>query len=302
MTVHPHMLLRLAPLLFVLLWSTGFIFSKLGAPYAEPFTFLAIRFAVTLGLLAPFCFAIRAPWPPWRTALHAGVAGATIHTLYLGGTLIALRGGMPAGVTALIVSLQPVLTALLAAPLLGERTTFWHWVGLAIGIAGALLVVGPKLELPMHASSTGISVATVAAAGLSLLGITIGTLYQKRFVGGGDLRTMSACQFAGALVTALPLAWAVETRVVVWDPAFLVALAWLVVVLSLGAVSLLMMLIRQNAVSSVAALFYLVPCVTALMAWGLFDERLTGVQLLGLALTAGAVLLIGRVAAPRRPT
>ena len=294
------MLLRFVPLLFVLLWSTGFIFSKLGASHSEPFTFLAIRFALTLGLLGPFCLAMRAPWPPLRTALHAGVAGATMHTFYLGGTLMALRWGMPAGVTALIVSLQPVLTAVLAAPLLGERPGRWHWIGLAIGLAGAALVVGPKLELPMHASSTGISVATVAAAGLSLLGITIGTLYQKHFVTSADLRTMSACQFAGALVTAIPLAWGLESRVVDWAPEFMLALGWLVIVLSLGAVSLLMLLIRQNAVSSVAVLFYLVPGVTALLAWWLFDERLSEVQLLGLALAAAAVLLIGRIGAAAR--
>ncbi len=292
------MLLRSAPVLFVVLWSTGFIFSKLGMPYAEPFTFLAVRMLLTLALLVPFCLWVRAPWPGRRLALHAGVSGGLIHGIYLAGTLVALQGGMPTGTTALIVSLQPVVTALVAAPLLGERVTRWHWAGLGLGLTGAALVIGPRLELPIHAAGTGVNFWTIAAALASLAGITAGTLYHKRFAQGGDLRTVTVCQFAGAgLLTGLA-ALSFETREIAWTREFVFALVWLVLVLSLGAVSLLMLMIRENALSRVAALFYLVPGVTALMAAGLFGERLAAIQIVGMTLTAGAVLLIARLGQP----
>jgi drug/metabolite transporter (DMT)-like permease len=287
------MLLKIAPITFVLLWSTGFIFSKLGAPHAEPFTFLAIRFAFTLALLLPACLVLSAPWPSLRIGMHAAVAGALIHAAYLAGTLLALRAGMPTAVTALIMSLQPILTAFVAAPLVGEQVTARHWFGLALGFAGAILVLLPRFELPIAAGADGITPASVAGAGLGLVAITAGALYQKRFVAEGDLRTVTAWQYMGALL-ACSMLCVFESQPVAWTRDLVIALGWLVLLLSLGAVSLLMLMIRQNAVSRVASLFYLVLAVTALIGAGLFGERLMPVQIVGMVIVAAAVFTIAR--------
>lgn len=286
---------RIAPAMFVLLWSTGFIASKLGGPYAEPFTFLSVRFLIVLAILVPVALLFSAPWPTGWPAFHSIVVGAMIHGAYLGGVFWAIRNGLPAGVAALIVSLQPVLTAVLAATLLGERITPRHWVGLALGLLGAGLVVGSRIELAQHAASSGINVATVFACGVALLGMTIGTIYQKRFSTKADLRTGTALQFIGALVVTAPLALVVETRAIVWSAPFMAALAWLVIVLSIVSIMLLMFLIRQNAVSRLSGLFYLVPAVTAGLAYLMFGETLTLVQLAGVAMVMGAVVLIDPV-------
>ncbi len=290
-----QLLPRIAPALFVLLWSTGFIASKLGGPYAEPATFLSVRFLIVLAILVPVALLFSAPWPTGWPAIHSIVVGALIHGAYLGGVFWAIRNGLPAGVSALIVSLQPVLTAVLAATLLGERITPRHWGGLALGLLGAALVVGPKIELAEHARSTGITVATVCSCGVALLGMTIGTIYQKRFSTKADLRTGTALQFIGALVVTAPLALVVETREIVWSAPFMAALAWLVIVLSIVSIMLLMFLIRQNAVSRLSGLFYLVPAVTAGLAFLMFGETLTLVQLTGVAMVMGAVVLIDPV-------
>jgi len=290
----PPMSARLAPAVFVLLWSTGYIASKLGAPYAEPFTFLSLRFLAVLAILLPACLMLRAPWPRGRMALHAGVAGVLIHGLYLGGTFWAIRNGMPAGVAALIVSLQPVTTALLALPLLGERIKPLHWLGLVVGLAGVGLVIAPRLGTGTVGELAGIRPATLLASGLSLITITLGTIYQKRAQAHVDLRTGTVLQFAGALAVSSLIAFATETRTVVWSRDFIIALAWLVLVLSIISISLLMVMIRRSAVSQVAALFYLVPVVTVILAFVLFGETLTLVQLAGMGLVTGAVMLISR--------
>lgn len=286
------MLARSAPALFVVLWSTGFIASKLGAPYAEPFTFLAVRFLIVIAAMALIGLAVGAAWPTGRDLRHAFVVGALIHGVYLGGVFWAIRNGLPAGVAALIVSLQPVLTAVLAAPVLGERISERHWIGLGTGLLGAILVVAPKLEAVAATGGSGITPATVGAALAALAGMTLGTIYQKRAPQRADLRSGAVVQFAGALAVTAPLSLAVETRAIVWSPSFVVALTWLVVVLSIVSITLLMVLIRQNAVSRLSGLFYLVPAVTAVMAYLMFGETLALVQLVGIGLVMAAVVLI----------
>ena len=279
-------LAALAPLLFVVLWSTGFIGAKLGLPHCEPLTLLSLRYAAVLLLMGAVALATRAPWPA-RPAqwLHIGVSGLLVHAVYLGGVFTAIRLGLPAGVTALVVGLQPVLTALGAGLFLRERVRATQWAGLALGLAGVVLVVAHKVAGGPAAASL------LVPAIIALLGITAGTLYQKRFCPAFDLRTGSVIQFLPCLVATAILAWTTETRIVHWTPAFTFALAWLVLVLSVGAVSLLNMLIRSGSAVNVASLFYLTPPTTALIAWAMFGETLTGLALVGMGLAVLGVWL-----------
>ena len=293
------MLMRLAPIVFVLLWSTGFIGSKLGSDDAEPFTFLAVRFLSVLVLLVPVALVARRSARGWNERGHAVVVGMLIHGAYLGGVFWAIRHGMPAGVAALVVSLQPVLTSLLSAPLLGETLTARHWLGLGLGLAGAVLILAPGLEHVLDAES-GINGPTIAATLTALCGITAGTIYQKRFATGTDLLAGTVWQYVGALLLVAAASFAFETRVIHWTPKFVFALSWLVLVLSIGAISLLMLLIRRSAVASVSGLFYLVPACTSVIAFFMFGETLGPVQLAGLLLATLAVLLISGVRLPRR--
>jgi drug/metabolite transporter (DMT)-like permease len=275
------------PALFVFLWSTGFIGGKFGLPYAEPFTFLSVRFAIVIVLLLALSFATRAPWPSTaRLAAHIAIAGLLVHATYLGGVFYSLSVGLSTGLSALIVGFQPVLTALIAIPLLGERVNPRQWAGLALGFAGILLIVWNKLAA---GNFDGIMPSIIA-----LLGITIGTLYQKRYCGSMDLRTGSVIQFAASLVAIGALALLVETRVIHWTPEFVFALGWLVLVLSLGAISVLMVLIRRGVASKVASLFYLVPPLTALLGYLIFGERLGMAELAGMAATVVGVYLVIR--------
>ncbi len=290
------MLARFAPALFVLLWSSGFIASKLGASYAEPFTFLSVRFLLVFAIMVPICLMARASWPKGAAFRHSFIVGALMHGVYLSGVFWAHRHGMPAGVVALLVSLQPVLTAVLAWPLLGERITALHWGGLALGLVGASLVIWPKLEVVAVTAGSGINPATATSAALALLGMTFGTIYQKNSDAHPDLRTGSVVQFLGAIAVAGPLALIFETRDIIWSGEFMLALAWLVIPMSIVSINLLMILIRQNAVSRLSALFYLVPAVTALLAYLMFGETLTVMQLAGVAMVMAAVVLIKPVA------
>lgn len=283
------MLIRIAPALFVVLWSTGFLGTKLGAQEAEPFTFLSIRFMLVLALLVPLGWWMGAGKLTPQQRMHAIVVGLLVHATYLGGVMWAIWAGMSANVCALIVCLQPILTAILAGFALRETISGRHWFGLALGLMGTGLVIGPKL---IASGGSTASMAMVVSAVIALLGITCGTIYQKRFAGGIDLLSGAIWQYGGALLAVVPLAFLFETRVVAWTPNLVFALVWLVLVLSLGAISLLMMLIRENAVSRTSALFYLVPGMTAVMAFVMFDERLTPVQLVGLVVVSVAVLLM----------
>jgi drug/metabolite transporter (DMT)-like permease len=270
------------PALFVVLWSTGFIGSKLGLPYAEPVTFLILRFLLVLAILLPLCWLFRAPWPAPRAAFHVAVAGVFMQAGYLGGVFASMAQGMPAGVSALITGLQPLLTALLGAWLLRERLTRRQWAGLVLGLAGVLLVVGDKV------ATTHLGALAIGLSVLALASISLGTVWQKRHGGAVDLRTGAALQFMAATVVLAPFALLLETREVRWTAEFAFALAWLVLVLSFGAIFLLLYLIRQGAATRVASLFYLVPPTTALMAWPLFGETysLTAAAGMGLAMLA----------------
>jgi len=275
-----------APLLFVVLWSTGFIGAKLGLPDCEPLTLLTLRYAAVLVLMGAVALATRAPWPASPAQwVHIGVSGLLIHAVYLGGVFTAIRLGLPAGVTALVVGLQPVLTALGAGLLLRERVRATQWAGLALGLAGVVLVVARKVEGGPAAAEL------LLPAVVALAGITVGTLYQKRFCASFDLRTGSVVQFLPSLAVTALVAWRTETMVVHWTPAFVFALGWLVLVLSLGAVSLLNVLIRSGSAVNVASLFYLTPPTTALIAWAMFGETLTGLALAGMGLAVLGVWL-----------
>ncbi len=274
------------PGLFVLLWSTGFIGAKFGLPFAEPLTFLALRFLLVAVLLATAAAVSRAPWPRDPATLgHLVVAGVLVHGVYLGGVFASIHQGVPAGVSALIVGLQPLLTAALAGPLLGERVRPVQWLGLLLGLGGIGLVVANKLGQGLG------SPFAMGLSGLALVGMTAGTLYQKRFGGAMDLRTGNAIQFVAAGVVTGTGALLTESMHIDWTPHFIFALGWLVFVLSLGAISLLLILIREGAASRVASYFYLVPPVTAVEAWLLFDERMGLVALGGMALVVAGVAL-----------
>jgi len=277
------------PLFFVVLWSTGFIGAKFGLPDAEPLTFLALRYLAVLVLMGAITWIMRAPWP--RTGLewiHIAVSGLLIHAVYLGGVFTAISHGLPAGVTSLVVGLQPVLTALGAGMLLGERVRPTQWLGLALGFAGVGLVVAHKVAA---SANDGTLSAMLLPAVIALVAITAGTLYQKRFCHSFDLRTGSVIQFLPCLVFTALVASQTETMLVQWTGSFIFALGWLVLVLSLGAVSLLNVLIRSGSAVNVASLFYLTPPTTALIAWALFGETLTGLSLIGMGLTVFGVWL-----------
>jgi drug/metabolite transporter (DMT)-like permease len=276
---------RSIPLLFVLLWSTGFIGAKLGLPHAEPLTFLLIRYLLVLTLMTLVALAMRAPWPrDARHWVHIGVAGLLVHGVYLGGVFMSISKGLPAGVASLVVGIQPLLTAVGAGWLLNEAVLARQWFGLVLGFVGVALVVSGKL-------GSGFGLDALWPALAALAGITVGTLYQKRFCPSFDWRTGAIAQFLPtAIVTAIVVSLT-ETFRVEWVPDFIFALAWLVLVLSLGAISLLNMLIRRGSAVNLASLFYLVPPCTALIAWLLFDERLAGMALVGMALAVWGVYL-----------
>jgi drug/metabolite transporter (DMT)-like permease len=275
------------PGVFVLLWSTGFIGAKLGLPYAEPMTFLALRFVIAGTLLLAVVLAFRAAWPrSWAEAGHIAVAGLLLHGVYLGGVFASIHHGVEAGVAALIVGIQPLLVAAASASLLGERVARLQWLGLGLGVVGVALVVWRKLALGFGTP------LGMGLSGLALFGITGATLYQKRFCADMPLRSGNMIQFAAAAAATGLLALVLETREVAWTGAFLFALAWLIFVLSLGAFTLLYILIRRGAAARVSSLFYLVPPATALIAWALFGERFGPVALAGMVLTALGVALV----------
>ncbi|MBL8789753.1 MAG: EamA family transporter [Rhizobiales bacterium] len=283
-----------APALFVVMWATGFIAARLAAPHVEPFTFLAIRFPLAAALFAGIAVVMKAPWPAPRLALHAGITGAFIHAIYLSTVFWAVSHGLPAGVSALIVGLQPLITAFIASALVGEEITPRHWFGLLVGVSGVGLVISPRLSL---AAIDGITPATTLACLGGTLAIAFGTVYQKRFATTLHIASGGAWQYVGAsIVMVLAVALFEEGR---FDGSFNAwfALSWSVIVLSLGAISLLMLLIRHGEIARVSSLMFLVPAVAALMAYGLFGETLTLVQVAGMAVCAAAVVIVNR----RRP-
>jgi drug/metabolite transporter (DMT)-like permease len=278
---------RAAPAIFVLLWSTGFVATKYVVNNADPLTYLAIRMALVVGIMAVVAAIARPKWPDRVGIAHSVVAGILVHGFYLGGTAIAIAHSIPAGLSALIPGLQPILTSTLANRWLGERVTPLQWIGLLLGVAGVLLILHDR---PM----SGEAGWGWLASGVSLVSITLGTLYQRRYCGKIDWRAGNLVQYVGVTIFFTVAAWLFENNVVHWTSEFVLALGWLVVVLSIGSIGVLYWLIRRSAATAVASLFYLVPAVTAVMAYILFGEWLDRIAIVGMIACAAAVFLVNR--------
>ena len=279
----------LVPAFFVFLWSTGFIVAKFGLPYAPPLTFLLLRCLGVLLVLVPLVLVSRAPWPHGHIG-HVAVAGLLLQAGYLGGVWSAIKIGMPAGLSALIVGMQPILTAV-AAPLIGERVRPRQWIGLLLGLGGVALVVAAKINL------SGLSTLAIGYCLFALLSITIGTMYQRRYCPSFDLRTGTVIQFAATAAALLPCAILFEhldpsLSKVRWNADFVAALLWSIFALSIGAIFLLFSLIRRSNATEVTSLLYLTPPTTAVMAWLLFGESLSPLGLLGMAVAVTGVAFV----------
>jgi drug/metabolite transporter (DMT)-like permease len=276
------------PALFVLLWSTGFIAAKYGLPYAPPYGFLAWRFVLVACLMSVVAVATRAPWPATlREYADLALVAIMVHALYLGGVFVSIDGGMAAGTSAMLVGMQPILTVVLAHYWMKESVSARQYVGLVLGLAGVYFVVRHKIDFSGHLSG-------LVPSAVALVAISVGTLYQKRHCAHVDLRSGSAVQFIVCAALYVPLALVADTRPVQWTGHFVFALSWSVLVLSVGAISLLYWLLRHGAAANVARLFYLVPPTTALMAYLLFGETLDAWALIGMALICLGVMLARR--------
>lgn len=275
------------PLLFILMWSSGYVVGKLALPYAAPFTLLFLRFALAAVVLLAIALITRAPWPTgWKPVAHLVIVGLLMQALQFSSLYTGLKLGVSAGVSALIVGTMPLFTALGASVFLHEKVSGRQWLGLAAGLGGVALVVADRIG--------GASLAGLGAVCLALAGITLGTLYQKKYCANADLRTGGFIQLAVASIVALPLALVVEGFEVRWTPMLVLASGWLSIVNSIGAVSLLFLMMRKGEASKVASLFYLIPGTTALMGFAMLGETPGAMTLAGFAVTAGAVYLCTR--------
>jgi len=282
-----NLIIRAAPIIFVVLWSTGFIGAKYGLPYAEAFTFLAIRFAITFSILISIVFLFTKTTFTRSIVLHSMVVGCLVHGLYLGGVFFAIDRGMSAGVSSLVVAIQPLLTVFIASFLLDERASNKQMLSLLAALFGVVLVLAPTLfgGEPIE----GLSSVNLVAVGLAVMGISIGTVYQKRFVPKADLLAATTSQYLGALIVLSIASFGFETQKVEWTQDFIFALFWLVFILSIGAVGLLMYLIEKSSALSVASLFYLVPISTAVIAYFVFGEKLQIIQIVGAVIVVVAI-------------
>jgi drug/metabolite transporter (DMT)-like permease len=278
---------RAAPAVFVLLWSTGFIGTKYVLHNAEPLTYLAIRMALVVGLMVIIAAIGRPKWPGLAGVGHSIIAGLLVHGFYLGGTAVAISLSIPAGLSALMPGLQPILTSTIANRWLGERVSPLQWIGLLLGLGGVVLILHDR---PLTGQAGWGWLASV----VSLVSITLGTLYQRRFCGGIDWRAGNLVQYLAVTLLFTGGAFLFETREVHWTAEFVLSVVWLAVVLSIGSIGLLYWLIRRSAATSVASLFYLVPAVTSAMAYVLFGEKLDGIALAGMAACAAAVFVVNR--------
>ncbi len=280
-------LLTVAPALFIFIWATGYVVAKLAAPHGEALTFLLWRYAGVVVFMLALALMARAPWPSRRDALHLAVAGVGIQAIYLGGVWVAIKHGMPAGVSALIVNLQPVLTAALGF-VVHERVSSRQWLGVLLGLGGVLMVVWHKLQF------AALAWPTVAMCVAALLGITLGTLYQKRHVPQFDLRTGQVVQFVAAFAVTLPVAWWTESFHITWNAQVIGVLLWSIIVLTGGGISLMFLMLRHGKATTVTSTMYLVPAVTSVMAWALFGETLAPMAVAGMAVTLFGVWLVVR--------
>jgi len=279
---------NIIPFLFVLLWSTGFIGAKFGLPYASAGDFLSIR---TFGNIAVFLLLIviiKQPKLTFKQIMHAMVTGLLIHGAYLGGVFAAIENGIPAGLTAIIVGLQPLFTAMLAIFIFKERISRAQWLALILGLAGLMLVVSASLEL------SNVSLYALFFAFIALIGITFGTLYQKRFCQKQALLPSVCWQYIASLLVFLPLSLSNESQPIIWSFEFIFSLAWLIIALSVVAILLLMYMVKQGDAAKVTAYFYLVPPATAIEAWLLFDEQLATSSILGMVLCAVSVYVVNK--------
>jgi drug/metabolite transporter (DMT)-like permease len=281
-------------LLFVFIWSTGWIVARFSADYADPLTFLSARYACAGVVLLAYALIAGASWP--RSGIewgHAMVSGVLLHAIYLGGVWYAVRNGVPASISALIAAVQPILTAMLAPTIAHERIRPLQWGGIALGFSGLILVLWPKLAgVPVGglwdvAFPIGINL-------IGMVGVTLGTFYQKRYIRSGDLRTVTVLQYAGAIIATLPVAYMLEPMRIEWNLTMVLVMAWSALALSIGAIALLLLLIRRGEVSRSAQLIYLVPPTAAVQAYFLFGETLIPLQIAGMALTVAGVALASR--------
>jgi drug/metabolite transporter (DMT)-like permease len=272
---------------FVLVWGSGYIATKTGIQYAAPFTFLTLRFALGLALLLPYVLWVKPRWPgDAREWFHVIVAGLLMHGVNLGGSHYAQYLGMSAGIAALILATQPLLTAMFASGAMGERPGHRQWFGIALGLAGVTLVVWHKIDI------RAVSAASLVAVGIALVGITIGTLYQRHFCPQADLRSASVVQFVATLAAMAPLAWIVEGFVIRWSWQLLASLAFLVVFASILAVSALHTLMRRGESTRVSSILYLPPIIAVLLEWAVFGVVPTALSIVGIAITCAGVALV----------
>lgn len=288
------LLARLAPALFVLLWSTGWIVARYTAPHADPLAFLSVRYIAAAAALFVLCLAMRVNWPSSpATWGHAILSGVLLHGVYLGGVWWAIAHGVPASLSGLIAALQPLLTALSAPFLVGERLTRGQWLGIVLGLAGLLIAIIPRIAV-LEASQIVAALIPLAVNVVGMVGVTAGTIYQKRFLQSADLRPTVTLQYVGALIFTLPLALLLEDMRIVWNFETAAALLWSVFGLSIGAIALLLYLIRRGQVSRAAALIYLIPPAVAIEAFFLFGERLSGPMIAGTIIVVVGVYLTNR--------
>ena len=285
---------RLAPALFVLLWSTGWIVARYVAPHSEPLVFLCIRYASAAAVLLLLCLAVRAAWPKGRAGWwHAVFSGVLLHGVYLGGVWWAIDVGVPTALSGLIAALQPLLTAMWAPFAVGERLTRGQWMGIVFGLAGLLIAIVPRLAA-LHWSEVATALVPLGVNVIGMIGVTAGTIYQKRFLQTGDLRSTAMLQYVGAFAFTLPLAWLFEDFAMSWNIHLTIALLWSVFGLSIGAIVLLLYLIRRGQVSRAASLIYLVPPAVAIEAFLLFGERLSVPMIVGTVIVVIGVYLTNR--------
>jgi len=281
--------LKSLPAIFIFIWASGYVVAKYGLPYAEPLTFLCMRYLGVVVMMLTLAILMRAPWPARKDLLPIAIAGILMQALYLGGIWCAVKLGMPAGVAALIANIQPILTAVMG-PFIGERIRGKQWLGLAFGIAGVGLVVANKISV------VALSLTSVSLAVMALFAMTTGTLYQKKTCPSFDVRTGQVIQFAASLLVTAPFAWMLETQTILWTPQFFGALAWSVLVLSGIGISVLYIMIRHGEATKVTSYMYLVPAVTAAMAWLMFGEQFTMIALAGMCIALAGVALVVRPA------
>ena len=292
------MFAKVAPIVFVCLWATGFVGARMGMPHSEPGTFLSFRFACAFVLLTLIAMVARAPWPGTRVAFHSIAIGFLIHGSYLGCVFWVIEQGMPAGVSAVVVGLQPLFTALLAGWWLKETISIKHWIGIVVGMTGVYMVLHPGIDL----ADSGVNATTIFVSILGMISATLGTVLQKILGSSTDLRSGTALQYLGAFVPVMILALVSETGTIHWTGEMILAMTWSIFVLSLVAIFLLMWLIREGSVAKVSSLFFMVPAVAALMSYFLFGETLNLLQLAGMALSAVAVALVAtKVGEAKKP-